>query len=148
MSQARITDPVLGDAGRLWTMSEREEATFETEFGPTQSRVSVLVNVVNRSVPATQRELYLQLEAWYPVGVQDVFDAIQQVVKEYRELQQDLSFDQIAILFRLVAIDIRVRVRSLQPTKCVLRYRYDTNAPDWYVVISEDYRITACGPLD
>lgn len=146
MSQERITDPVLGDAGRLWTMSEREEATFETEFGPTQSRVSVLVNVVNRSVPATQRELYLQLEAWYPVGVQDVFDAIQQVVKETKELQQDLPCDQITTLFRLVAIDIRVR--SLQPTKCVLRYRYDTNAPDWYVVISEDYRITACGPLD
>lgn len=146
MSQERITDPVLGDAGRLWMMSEREEATFETEFGPTQSRVSVLVNVVNRSVPATQRELYLQLEAWYPVGVQDVFDAIQQVVKETKELQQDLPCDQITTLFRLVAIDIRVR--SLQPTKCVLRYRYDTNAPDWYVVISEDYRITACGPLD
>jgi len=119
---------------------------FEKEFGPTKSQVSVLVNVINGSVPQFQRDLYREIEEWYPRGVQEIFEAIRREMKKDATAFKDLlslSLEQFPNRFQLIIINIRVPFS--RPAKCVLKYRADLNESDWYVVIAEDHHVEWCG---
>jgi hypothetical protein len=136
MENDRISDPVLGEGEILFGRGEGAWATFEKEFPPTKSRVLVLASVVNGSVPQAQRDLYREIEAWYPKGVQEVLEGVR------REVEKD------EVQNRLQLIKINIRIPFERPVKCVLDYQFDPNAPGWYVVISEDYHVESCGLLD
>ena len=146
MVPEKLTDPVLGDEGKIYGTGDRRESIFTKEFGPTKSRVLVLVDVVNGSVPQVQRDLYREVEAWYPKGVHEVFEAIRREVEKDEVLKKWLPVHQIPTLLQLRIINLRYPFRP--PAKCVLEYRFDPDAPEWYVVISEDYHVEACGLKD
>ena len=146
MAQFNLTDPVLGDEGRVLGAGERMGASFKKEFGPTKSRVSILASVVNGSVPQAQRDLYREIEAWYPKGVQEVLEGVRREVEKDEVLKKWLPPDEIQNRLQLIKINIRIPFE--RPVKCVLDYQFDPNAPGWYVVISEDYHVESCGLLD
>lgn len=143
MAQEKIIDPVLGENGRFYGKGEHESGFFTKEFSPTKGQVVILVNVVNGSVPQAQRDLYREIEAWYPTGVHQVFKAIRHEVEQDTVLRKWLPPDQIPTLLRLIAINIRYPFQP--PAKCVLEYQFDSNAPVWYVRLAEDYQIEWCG---
>lgn len=146
MATESIADPVLGDEGRVLGTGEPVWASFKREFGPTKSRISVLASVVNGSVPQAQRDLYQEIEAWYPKGVQQVYQAILSKVKEDPAATELTSLEEIRNRFQLIGVDVRIPFPL--PGKCILRYRFDRNAPDWIVTIDEDYHVEWCGPGD
>lgn len=157
----RITDPVLGDGAILFGGGEGAWASFKREFGPTRNRVSILASIVNGSVPQHQRELYREIEAWYPIGVQEIFEAIRHELEDdevlrswlppgsdpspqqLEVLRNMLPPDQVADRLQLIGIDIRYPF--LVPGKCILRYQFDRNEPDWIVRIGEDFHVEWCG---
>ena len=118
-------------------------ASFKKEFAPTKSRVVVLASVVNGSVPQAQRDLYREIEAWYPNGVQEVFEAVRREVEKEEVLKKWLPPVQIPNRLRLIAMNIRYPFRP--PARCVLEYQFDPNKPVWYVRIGEDYHVEWCG---
>jgi hypothetical protein len=146
MENDRIRDPVLGEGEILFGRGEGAWATFEREFPPTKSRVLVLASVVNGSVPRAQQDLYREIEAWYPKGVQEVFEGVRREVEKDEVLKKWLPPDEIQDRLQLIKINIRIPFD--RPVKCVLDYQFDPNAPGWYVVISEDYHVESCGLLD
>jgi len=146
MTSERITDPVLGDDGRVLDRGEPGSASFERRFAPTKSVVSILVNLVEGAVPQHQRDLYREVEAWYPTGVQEVFESVRRVVEKDDVLKKQLPPKQIPNLLQLIAVNIRYPF--LRPVKCSLRYRFDRNWPDWLVTIREDNHVEWSGLLD
>ena len=164
MATEMLTDPVLGDGDLFFGRGERAWASFKKEFGPTKSHVSILASVVNGSVPQHQRDLYWEIEAWYPKGVQEVFEAIRREIEDdevlrswlppghvpsrqqLEVLRNMLPSDQVANRLQLIGID--VRYPFLQPGKCVLRYQFDRNEPDWIVRIGEDFQVEWAGLAD
>src|SRR3972149_6669807 len=120
MATEKITDPVLGEGEILFGRGEGAWATFEREFAPTKSRVVILASVVNDSVPQAQRDLYREIEAWYPKGVREVYDAILRKVKENPAATELTSLEEIQNRLRLIAVNIRYPFRP--PAKCVLEY--------------------------
>jgi len=143
MATEAIADPLLGDEGRVLGKGDGAWASFKREFAPTKSRVSVLVNVVSGSVPQAQRDLYREIEAWYPKGVQEIFEGVRREVEQDDVLKKWLPPEQIANRLQLIILDIRYPFPL--PGKCVLTYRFDPNKPDWIVTIAEDYHVEWCG---
>lgn len=143
MPPETITDPVLGDEGRLFGDGNRQTGIFTKEFGPTQGRISILVDVVNSRVPQAQRDLYQKIEAWYPTGVQTIFQASLREIQTDPALAEWASLDKIQNHFQLTAINIRYPFHP--PAQCVFEYRFDPNAPKWYVRLAEDYQVEWCG---
>lgn len=146
MGTERILDPVLGEGDVYFSGSARAWATFKREFAPTGGRVSILVNVVNDSVPPHQHDLYHKVEAWYPEGVNEVYDAIFRKVKEDPAATELTSLAEIENRLELIALNIRYPFRP--PAKCILEYTFDPNAPKWYVRIGEDFHVEWCGMGD
>lgn len=144
MYPEKLSDPVLGDEGEIFGSGEWAWGSFTKEFVPTRSRVLILTDVIDGAIPQSQRDLYLEIEEWYPRGVQEVFEAILDEMKkeEFKELP---SLEQIKNSFQLTIIDVRP---SSRPEKCVLDYQVDPHQSDWYVVISEDYHVETCALKD
>jgi len=143
MATESIADPVLGDEGRVLGGGEPVWASFKREFGPTTSRISVLARVVNGSVPQAQRDLYREIEAWYPQGVREIYEAILRKVKEDPDASELTSLEEIQIRLQLMALNIRYPFRP--PARCIFEYTFDPNAPKWFVRIGEDSHVEWCG---
>jgi hypothetical protein len=143
MATETISDPVLGDAGRVFGRGERAWASFEREFALAKSPVSILVNVVQGRVPQHQHDLYREIESWYPQGVHEIHDAILRKVKENPAATELTSLEEIRNRLRLIALNIRYPFRP--PAKCILEYKFDPNAPKWFVRIGEDLHVEWCG---
>ncbi|OGO41488.1 MAG: hypothetical protein A2W36_06820 [Chloroflexi bacterium RBG_16_58_14] len=143
MVTEKITDPVLGDEGRLFGGAEPGWVSFKKEFAPTKARVLILASFVNGSVPQAERDLYREIEAWYPQGVYEAYEAILRKVRENPAATELTSLEEIQNRLQLIKIDIRIPLP--RPATCVLIYRFDPNAPVWYVRIGEDYHVEWCG---
>ena len=143
MATETISDPVLGDAGRVFGRGERAWASFEREFALAKSPVSILVNVVQGRVPQHQHDLYREIESWYPQGVHEIHDAILRKVKENPAATELTSLEEIRNRLQLIALNIRYPFRP--PAKCILEYKFDPNAPKWFVRIGEDLHVEWCG---
>jgi hypothetical protein len=111
MATETISDPVLGDAGRVFGRGERAWASFEREFSLAKSPVSILVNVVQGRVPQHQHDLYREIESWYPQGVHEIHDAILRKVKENPAATELTSLEEIRNRLRLIALNIRYPFR-------------------------------------
>lgn len=146
MATENITDPVLGDEGRVLDRGDPGSASFKKVFPPTESIVSILVNLVDGDVPEHQRDLYREVEAWYPSGVHEVLESVRREVEKDEVLKQWLPPEQIPGLLQLMAINIRYPFPL--PGKCTLRYRFDRNRPDWIVTIGEDFHVEWSGLAD
>jgi len=152
---------VLGEGAIFYGGSERAWASFNKEFAPTNSRVLVVASIVNRGVPQHQRELYREVETWYPTGVQEVHAAIRREIEsdegvrkwlpphsvpsrdQLERLRKWLPPDQVPNRLKLITMNIRIPFNP--PAKCVLIYRSDPDEPVWYVRIGEDFHVEWCG---
>jgi len=143
MMRTTITDPILGDQGEAFGAGERAAGIFTTVFGPTNSRILVLVDVIGGAVPQAQRQLFREVEAWYPEAVHEVYVAILRKVKEAPAATELTSLEEIRDRLQLTALDIRYPFRP--PAKCILEYKFDPNAPKWFVRIGEDFHVEWCG---
>ena len=161
MATESITDPVLGEGEIFFPGKKEAWATFKKEFPPTNSRVLILASAVNGSVPQAQRDLYRELEDWYPSGVQEAHAAIRREIESDEGVRKwlppdtDLSRDQLErlrnwlppdqVAKRLQLIRMDIRIPFTPPAKCVLTYRSDPNEPVWYVRVGEDFHVEWCG---
>jgi len=143
MATAWISDPVLGEGEVFFGGQEGSWVAFEKEFAPTKSRVIVLANVVKGMVPQSQRDLYREIEAWYPQGVREIYEAILRKVKEDPDASELTSLEEIQIRLQLMALNIRYPFRP--PARCIFEYTFDPNAPKWFVRIGEDSHVEWCG---
>ncbi|HKZ54769.1 MAG TPA: hypothetical protein VJ123_04760 [Anaerolineales bacterium] len=140
---AKITDPILGDEGEVFGAGERAAGIFTTAFAPTKSRVLVLVDVIDGAVPHVQRELFREVAAWYPEAVHEVYAAILRKVREDPAAKELTSLEEIQDRLQLTAVDIRYPFRP--PAKCILEYKFDPNAPKWFVRIDEEFQVEWVG---
>ena len=143
MMPTRISDPILGDDGKVFGTDDRAAGIFTTVFGPTEDQVLVMVDVIDGDVPQDQRDLYREVEAWYPQAVHEIHNAILSKVKEDPAATEFTSLEEIQNRLQLMAIDIRYPFHP--PAKCVLEYKFDPNAPKWFVRIGEDFHVEWCG---
>jgi hypothetical protein len=161
MATERITDPVLGEDAVFFGGGDRAWISFEREFAPVDARVLVLTARRDGGVPQQQRNLYREIEAWYPKGVEEVHKAIRREIESNDGLRKWLPPDfvpnqqqlqalrnwmppeQIPNRLRLLRIDLRHPFPL--PAKWVLTYQFDPNQPVWYVRIGEDLTVEWCG---
>ncbi len=101
-----LRDPTLGD-GKVYMSGQYQWAAFKKEFGPTGNYIDILVDVVNESVPESQRSLYGEIEEWYPRGIPDIFQAIYYKLSTSKPEKKLPSREQIQNHFQLEHIDIR-----------------------------------------
>jgi hypothetical protein len=94
-------------------------------------------------VPQSQRDLYQEIEAWYPIGVREVFEAVRHEVERDEVLMKWLPPEQIPNRLELKTLNIRIPFTP--PAKAVLEYRFDPDKPVWYVRIGENFHVEWCG---
>lgn len=161
MATEKMNDSVLGNGDIYFSGSQRAWVCFRKEFAPTQGRVLVLAGISGGGVPQHQRDLYREIEAWYPVGVHEVNESIRgeiesdegprrwlppRVVPDQRQLTALRNWmppDQIATRLQLLRIDLRHPFPL--PAKWILTYQFDPNKPVWYIRIGEDNHVEWCG---
>jgi len=146
MATEKIKDPVLGDGAILFGSGAGAWGTFEREFAPTKSRVLILASIVEGGVPQAERDLYREIESWYPKGVQEVFQAVRDEVEKDEVLRKWLPRDQIPTRLKLMKLDLRMPIGLAR--RFGLRYRFDPDKPDWIVTITENYQVDWCGLAD
>ena len=133
-----VADPVLGQ-GELVKMGVVFWASFKADFAPIESKVTVLVDVFEGSVPSSAIDLYREIETNYPMILPKILKLV----------CSKSSAPEMAVQkgFKLEAIDLRGHIR---PSKCVLHYRTERTdfEFDWYARVSPDYRIEFCGERD
>jgi hypothetical protein len=143
MMTAKITDPFLGDEGEVFGTGDPAAGIFKVVFGPTKGRVLVLVDLIDGAVPQVQRDLYREVENWYPGAVPEIYGAILRKVTSDPAARELTSQEEIQNRLQLTAVDIRYPFRP--PAKCILEYKFDPNAPKWFVRIGEDFHVEWCG---
>ena len=144
MQPQELADPIFGNEGRVF-IGDKPWAAFRKEFGPTKGYITIYVDVINGDIPKSQRDLYIEIEAWYPRVIPDIFESIFREITRYETAKKFSSPDKIQNHFQLKSVDIRGHI---PPSKCVLHYQTGVDVFDWYVRISKDYRIECCGPED
>lgn len=160
-----ITDPLFGEEGKIYGKDDRPTAIFYKEFPPAKRRIMLQVWAIDKQVPQTERDLYQEIETWYPQGVQVIFkDILHQIkMKTYggdyillglrdvglgniADLEEGAAVEKIAGQLELLALDLRYS--SNPPAKCILFFRYAPGEPCWYAALTEDYQIRNSGVAD
>jgi hypothetical protein len=134
-----MTEPSFDRGGTLFESGRHRWATFTREFAPTGSMVTVLVDVADGKAPSSAVGLYCQLKASYAMLLPKIVQSVCSSVS--------VASATVEQGFKLDSVDLRGHIR---PSACVLHYRTDRSdfEFDWYVRVSQDYRVEYCGERD
>lgn len=111
---------------------------FNKTFLPTDSQITIRIMVTQGNIPPGYRDVFEKLEHEYTRVLPEIYLSISRRMNEYK-LAKYSSLEYIEKYFKLIQVNLTYK--EPEDAQILLTYKFETDAPEWYVRLDKDFNV-------